>query len=232
MIVSRFEECFIPVPEVGCWLWTKSFTRGSYGQFVISGKHWRANRLAYVLYKGDIPSGLCVLHKCDTPQCVNPDHLFLGTIKDNSRDMVRKGRHRPISLPRETNPNTKLSTANVEEIRSSGDTNKALAKKFGVGATHISAIRRGKSWGYSSQPKRVLRGEQRSTSKLRAEQVREMRKRHANGEAGYALSKEYGICRSAAHGILTGKTWKHLLDTVLTEKVYNSLLKEMESHNA
>lgn len=73
----------------GCWLWPVS---AGYGQF--KGK--RAHRLSYEAFKGPIPDGLFVCHKCDVPACCNPDHLFVGTASDNSLDMVKKGRHAPL----------------------------------------------------------------------------------------------------------------------------------------
>ena len=78
----------------GCWIWTGSLTAGSYGQTRYNGKLWRAHRLFYTLFKSEIPNKLMVCHHCDNPQCVNPDHLFLGTNQDNLSDMVRKGRAR------------------------------------------------------------------------------------------------------------------------------------------
>ena len=77
----------------GCWIWKGSMTRGGYGHFVISGKHYRAHRAAWIFTNGEIPKGLNVLHKCDNPPCVNPEHLFTGTLKDNAQDMLQKGRY-------------------------------------------------------------------------------------------------------------------------------------------
>lgn len=80
-------------PNSGCWLWTASLRPGSgYGQLRVGRTIAFAHRIAYELFVGLIPNGLYVCHHCDVKQCVNPDHLFLGTAKDNTQDMIRKGR--------------------------------------------------------------------------------------------------------------------------------------------
>lgn len=81
----------------GCWLWTASTNHWGYGQLSCPGRSYlRAHRLSYEMHVGPIPDGLFVCHRCDVPACVRPDHLFLGTPKDNVDDMVAKGRHRPV----------------------------------------------------------------------------------------------------------------------------------------
>jgi hypothetical protein len=78
-----------------CWVWTSSLNDGGYGQFWVGAvkRNLLAHRLAYVLTYGPIARGLLVCHRCDNPICVRPEHLFVGTVADNLRDMVRKGRH-------------------------------------------------------------------------------------------------------------------------------------------
>jgi hypothetical protein len=77
-----------------CWLWTKSCTSKGYGQFKFKEQKDTTHRIAWKLTHGPIPDGLLVLHRCDVRNCVNPAHLFLGTPKDNTQDMMSKGRHR------------------------------------------------------------------------------------------------------------------------------------------
>lgn len=76
-----------------CWTWQGSRDRKGYGRVSVNQRPVLAHRFSWTLSHGPIPDGLCVLHKCDNPPCVNPEHLFLGTIADNNRDMVAKGRH-------------------------------------------------------------------------------------------------------------------------------------------
>lgn len=91
---ERFDDKYIPEPNSGCWLWTGSLNRFGYGKFYARGASWLAHRFSYELRIGPVPEQLHVCHKCDVTQCVNPDHLFLGTHADNMRDKSLKGRSR------------------------------------------------------------------------------------------------------------------------------------------
>lgn len=82
-----------------CWLWTGCKDRKGYGKFWFNKKVGKAHRGAYILFKGPIPDGLSVCHSCDIPACVNPEHLWLGTIADNSIDMHKKNRQPPQNRP-------------------------------------------------------------------------------------------------------------------------------------
>ena len=75
-----------------CWLWTGALNSKGYGSLRVNGKSVSAHRLSFLWFKGDIPDGMLICHTCDTPSCVNPDHLWLGTPKDNHKDMWDKGR--------------------------------------------------------------------------------------------------------------------------------------------
>ena len=130
----------------GCWLWLASTVHG-YGQLRIdSHRMEKAHHVSWELHYGPIANSLWILHSCDNPACVRPDHLFLGGPADNSRDMVNKGR----SLIGLRNHKAKLTEVGVESIRTrhSHDygTRLALAREFGVSPVTISSIVAGRTW--------------------------------------------------------------------------------------
>lgn len=88
----RFDDKWTPEPFSGCWLWIAATNRGGYGNLKVNGKTANAHVVSYLIFKGSIPAGLFVLHKCDVRCCVNPDHLFLGSQKRNIRDAINKNR--------------------------------------------------------------------------------------------------------------------------------------------
>jgi endogenous inhibitor of DNA gyrase (YacG/DUF329 family) len=101
-------------PDLGpCWVWTGSTAGGGYGQFSVGGRTAHrfipAHRYCWELHNGPIPAGLWGLHKCDNPPCVRPEHLFIGTCKDNVDDMIRKGRQRNKGTRKKSHANTQLA---------------------------------------------------------------------------------------------------------------------------
>lgn len=129
----------------GCWEWTGSRSDTGYGCFY-DGHATSAHRYSWVLHNGPVPAGLCVLHRCDNRACVRPDHLWLGTKADNSKDMASKSRFRVPGLEGEDHGEAKLTDDDVRHIRSSTATGRDLARKLGVSESLVSLVRRRKAW--------------------------------------------------------------------------------------
>lgn len=145
---ERFEEKTCPEPTTGCLLWTGAVNNNGYGAYSMRPGNTRlAHRVAWALEHGPIPDGLDVCHHCDTPACVNVDHLFVGTHADNMADMQRKGRN-AILLGFE-NPKAKLTPetlARLRALRAQGHTYIALAKTFGMTREALSMAVRGRTY--------------------------------------------------------------------------------------
>ena len=130
-----------------CWIWAKSPNGRGYGNVHVNGKTISAHRLSYELFKGPIPDGLYVCHTCDNKRCVNPNHLFIGTQKDNLQDASRKG----IMNFGEKNGQAKLTVNQVREIKKkllSGQSQVELAKEYKVTKGNIAHIARGRTWAW------------------------------------------------------------------------------------
>lgn len=146
----RFIE---PEPNSGCWLWVGGGeTRGhpfkDYGRIWVRGRTVPAHRVSWEAHNGPIPSGMKVCHKCDTPRCVNPAHLFLGTPQDNTQDMMRKGRDTVVRESRrgERSNWNKLTTAQVLAIRADHRLQRVIAAEYDISQTAVSQIKLRKHW--------------------------------------------------------------------------------------
>jgi hypothetical protein len=146
---TRYKENFFKKVAKGndgeCWIWTAGISRG-YGIVSREGRSIKAHRLSYEIHHGPIPPGMLVMHSCDNPSCVNPEHLSVGTETDNVRDMINKGRNK--DRRGEKHPLKKLSLKQVEEIRQLRGLmgHKLIAEKFGISKSHVSGIQRGEYW--------------------------------------------------------------------------------------
>lgn len=142
----------VKIASNDCWLWRGAKTGNGYGTFSVAdiSAKMAAHRVAYWLKSGEYPKdGLVIRHRCDTPLCVNPLHLEIGTVSDNMRDMVARKRHVIRNQSGENNGAAKLRAKDVEEIRGligAGMTNTAIAARYGVTHSMISRIRRMRSW--------------------------------------------------------------------------------------
>jgi len=133
----------------GCWRWMGNLSRG-YGKFKADGVNYRAHRYSYQHLIGDIPDGMHVMHRCDNPSCVNPDHLTIGTHYDNMTDMVHKGRARGKGPRGSRNGASKFNEDQIINIRhqyDEGNISQAkLARKYDVTSAAINRIIHRQVW--------------------------------------------------------------------------------------
>lgn len=160
-IPQKYKDRFLSRVKSGgvieCWPWILGLDHYGYGQFSIGTKKIKAHRMAYELAKGPIPIGLCVLHECDNPKCCNPSHLTTGTHKLNSeqavmRDRVSRGKRHSLTQRGEGNGRSKLTEADVLEIRrlhaSKEATYSEIIKKFKVAKSLVGRILSRESWSH------------------------------------------------------------------------------------
>ncbi len=121
-----------------CWEWQIAKDKNGYGKFFINGVTERAHRVIWKLIYGLIPNKSWVLHKCDNPSCVRPDHLFLGNAKINAQDAFQKGRRHP--------PTQRLNIEDIKAIRKDNRLQREIAKDFGISQVTGSHIQIGRMW--------------------------------------------------------------------------------------
>ena len=137
------------VKKDGCWGWRGYRDEKGYGRLMTPGGPVRAHRLSYEYHNGPIREGGYVLHKCDNPECTNPDHLYVGSHADNMADKKARGRCYTGERPRgEQHARARLSASDVLHLRASTETNATLAKALGVSAATVRLARIGRTWAH------------------------------------------------------------------------------------
>lgn len=192
----------------GCWLWTADLNRTGYGRINVNRRVWLAHRLSFVINVGPVPAKLFVLHACDTPACVRPDHLWLGTQADNMRDAATKGR---------TARGDKVGCYTHPESRPRGERHwsRRMPERAQRGDEHWTRrmperVPRGDMAGLRKHPESVVRGEARLNSKLNEEKVREIRRRRARGEKVRGLAQMFGVPPQRIYKVCLRQIWAHV----------------------
>jgi len=231
--VSHFEKT-----ANSCWLWVGAKMTNGYGSFRVGRQKLLAHRVAWAVKFGVVESAQCCLHRCDTPACVNPDHLFLGTPADNASDMVKKGRQ----CAGEKNARSKLNEAKVRSIVTRvkrGEKYENIASDFGVTDSTIALIANGRTWRVVTggkgaslgehglrkhpqcasrgnqhwsrlHPERVLRGNANGAAVLTEETVRELLVFLGAGNSQAEAHRKFNLSRQQVNRIALRKRWRHV----------------------
>jgi hypothetical protein len=145
-------ERLTSIQDDGCWMFLGPWNSHGYGHLTYDGKVYRAHRASYIIYVGSIPEGLNVLHRCDNRYCVNPEHLFLGTLADNALDMRAKGRDTYGQNFGVNNGQAVLKEHEVLQImgllEEGNLTQDEIGRLFGVSRGAVKQIKLGKTWTY------------------------------------------------------------------------------------
>lgn len=167
-LAVRFDRKHEPEPMSGCWLWTAAVNNRGYGVLGDGGHAIvLAHRTSWLLHRGEIPSGLWVLHRCDNRQCVNPGHLYLGDVIDNARDHMNRGDPYCFKLRRHITPEVearrianmprgaahhraaaKITPDIAMAIFKGKGVQRAIADQYGVSQQTVSLIKKRRRWGY------------------------------------------------------------------------------------
>lgn len=196
-----------------CWGWKGEVNRWGYARITIGGalnpKVHNASRLSWIVYKGEVPDGMQVCHKCDNRQCTNPDHLFLGTPKENQQDMIKKGRAN--ILRGENCPWSKLTELEVLQIIErckKGERCVDIAKDYNVSASYISDIKRGYRWKHVSDRTGITIKPYKKA--LTEEIVKNIKRKFKNGARIREISREYNINETTIADVFHKRSWKHV----------------------
>jgi hypothetical protein len=132
-----------------CWEWQAETDKDGYGQFYLDGGCQQSHRVMWRISTSDSPGDDLVLHHCDNPTCVNPNHLYLGDKRDNMKDAIQRGQWEPTSGAGEDNNRAKLNESDVAEIKTRlemGHSHKSIAEDYPTSASNISSIATGDTW--------------------------------------------------------------------------------------
>lgn len=172
-------------PDTGCWNWQKSLVQNKgYGRLTFKKKQYHVHRLSYELFKGEIKDGLFVCHKCNNPQCCNPDHLYLGTHYDNMQDRKKSGGY-------DNNPKEKLNPAickGIRELNKLGKSVTEISEITGFGKSTINRVLRNERY-----PDESFVWKKSREDNLTESQVTKIRELHDDGYKNHEICKIMNI---------------------------------------
>jgi len=206
-IEERFWRFVTKLSDAECWDWTGSKNAKGYGSLP-NGNEQLAHRISHIIFKGEIPDKIMVLHHCDNPSCVNPSHLYLGDNKQNMIDMISRGRARPQGAP------PKLTDEQVKIVAESAESVRALSERFNVSRGVIELIKSGKTYSHlglsinKAEKAEVNRkGSLNASAKLTEETVLLIR---ASNESNRLTGIRYNVSTSLVSMIKNRKVWSHI----------------------
>ena len=202
-LIEAFHEKYVKGLDGDCWVWIGSKMNTGYGQInTRNGRVVTAHRFSYQLHKGEIPEGMFICHTCDNRACVNPDHLWLGTPKDNMQDMVRKGRGVSNPVRGSKNHVAKLTEEQAAQIYASTQSMTKLAKQFGVSVSCVLSIKKGLSWSQVTQT--IGPAHRPRPRKLNEEDARSI---FRDSRKQSEIAKDYGVHPNMISRIKSGKRY-------------------------
>lgn len=215
----------------GCWLWTAARRGAGYAAFNVRSRPIDGHRFSYAAFRGPIPEGIHVCHTCDVRHCVNPDHLFLGTARDNMQDAKRKGRMSPpprnipwtARFPERVHRGSKNANAIITEAqalqilqqKAAGKNRSEIAAELGIKRSQVDDIVNGRAWRHvhalpgAPTPEQLASARQtKPGAKISADLAREIKRRLAAGETGLSIAQRFGLHKASVSDIKRGLTWR------------------------
>lgn len=179
-----------------CWVHMGAKDSNGYGQIFINGRQMGSHRASWIIHHGPIPDGFCVLHKCDNPSCVRPDHLFMGSHSDNAIDKKRK--RRCSAMFGDSNPARRHPERMARGERHSS-------------RTHPGCLPSGDNHHFRKNPNLVARGESAGNAKLTSENIIEIRFLHASRSLSQVqIGRKFGVSGGQINRIVSRKSWAHI----------------------
>ena len=192
--------------ENGCWEWPGAKGSGGYPTTSIKNKGIKLSRFVWETYRGKIPEGKYVCHKCDNPGCVNPDHLFLGTQQENIHDMLSKGRGQDGLRRPKLNPRKVIK---MKEMFVEGCSYKSLSRQFGVQVRVVREIIVEQRWkGTGPDVSHLVARRSVAHLKMTNEKAQEVRQLLSLGVKPKELPQMFGVSLTTIYEIRKGRSWK------------------------
>ncbi len=209
--IKGFWEGINILDKNSCWEWKRSVNKDGYGRTGVAGQDLIAHRVAYFLHYNENPMQLVVCHKCDNPICCNPHHLFLGTNKENTLDMVSKGRNQ-IGENHIRAKITEEEVSKIKELYLTGNYHHPdLAKLFSISKRQIGRILRGEGWTHLEAPD-LTKVKGYTGRKLQKEEVLGILELHnVQNQPIKKICETFSVSTSTVYAVISKRTYKYLL---------------------